>query len=69
MYTTLKPMIPKIIVLILVVLLCDTNTTTCIPSCYFSYCKIKQKHGPRSKTLEEKFPVIFVQNYFSLGSM
>lgn len=45
-------MIPKIIVLILVVLLCDKNTTTCIPSCYFSYSEIEQR------TKKGKFPVI-----------
>ena len=53
MYTTLnlKPMIPKIIVLILVVLLCDKNTTTCIPSCYFSYSET-----PSLQDQERKVP-------------
>lgn len=62
---TLKPMIPKIIVLTLAVTLCDSDTSTCIPSCYFSYWS--RRGYPDSMDQDRKVPVIFVQKLFSRG--
>jgi len=55
-------MIPKIIVLILVVLQCDINTTTCIPSCYFS-CTVLRSNKDQETDSGRKVPCDICANY------